>query len=565
MANFTGASIAAADYRQLPTDISSNVLTYAASSPTVVTEDPLAPVTGTKGDTQPVDEPQDVKTGHYIPVNFDDFYYRIILTPTVYALGNILFDSNEPVEVFNGYFVDKTLTDFSFDTSWGVTPTEPVAAPYNFIPLCYQSWDFSVALSGPATLDTDATWTIDGQTYAVNFTGNRVFLFSAPPNWKSALKETLQWKSGVLRSFDGDEQRQSLLERPRLRLEFNYLLNSQNDIATLTNKVFGWDLRTFAVPRWQDRSGLTSAASISDTVVNCATANLGFYDGGLALIYVSPTVWEVLDILTVGASSLTMELPVRNNWSAGTKVFPVYIGQLPSRMKWKKITAGVWSGRVKFEADPVQTEPYLPAASAPLTYSGQELYMKKPNWRSPISETSNSNVFISDYGFGAVQPESHSDFAEHSRRYAWLCKNRAEIALFMEFLARRKGRVVPVYMPSWDSDFELVRDAAGTENTLELRDNSYTYDIGNHPAKNTLIALRKDGTYVVCTVDYSILNSEGNMELYMVSDLGSDLYMSDISRISYCDLRRMQSDTVKLVWHTGGVLEATLNFISVKQ
>ena len=565
MANFTGASILAAEYQQLPVSISSNILTYSAPSSTVVTHDPVAAIDGTKGDTQPVDWPQDSKTGQYVPVNFDDFYYRIILTPTVYALGNILFDSNEPVEVFNGYFVDKTLTDFTFDTSWGINPTEPVAAPYDFIPLGYQSWDFSILLAGPATVDTDASWAIDGQTYAVNFTGNRVFLFSAPPNWNKPLKETLTWNSGVSRSFAGDEQRQSLVERPRLRLEYDYVLANHNDIATLTNRVFGWELRTLAVPRWQDRSSLDSAASVGNTVVSCNTAHLGFYDGGLALIYVSPTVWEVLDILTVAAGSLTMELPVRNNWPAGTKLFPVYIGQLPSKMKWKKITDRVWAGKVKFAADPVQTEPYLPVAAAPLVYNAQELFVKRPNWRSPISETSTMNVFISDYGFGAVQPESHSDFAEHSRRYSWQCRNRAEITLLMEFLARRKGRVVPVYMPSWDTDFELMRDAAGTENTLELRENSYTYDIGGHPAKNTLIAIRQDGTYVVCTVDYSVLNAEGNMEFYLTTTLGSNLFMSEISRISYCDLRRLQSDTVKLVWHTTGVLETTLDFISVKQ
>jgi len=563
--NFTGASTLATDYQQLPGAISQNVLTYPVSSPTVVTQEPEFSLDGTKGDTQPVDEPQDVKIGHYTRVHFDDFYYRIILTPTVYSLGNILFDSNEPVEVFNGYFVDKTLTDFTFDTSWGVTPTEPVAAPYDFIPLGYQSWDFSIALAGPATLDTSAVWTVDGKTYSVNFSGNRVFLFSAPPNWKKAIKETLTWRSGITRSFDGDEHRQELLERPRLSLEYDYVVANYNDISTLTNRIFGWELRTFAVPRWQDKSSLVSAAGIGDTVISCNTTHLGFYNGGLALIYVSPTVWEVLDILTVGAGSLTMELPVRNNWPAATKLFPVYIGQLPSKMKWKKITDRVWGGKLKFKGDPVQTEPYLPAVAAPLTYSGKELFMLRPNWRQPINEASNMNVFVSDYGFGAIQPEEHSTFAEHSRRYSWQCRNRQEIALMMEFLARRKGRVVPVYMPSWDTDFELVRDAAGTENTLELRENSYTFDIGNHPAKNTLIAIRKDGTYVACTVDFSTLNAEGNMELYMTAELGEDIYMADISRISYCDLRRMQSDTAKLIWHTNSVLEVTLDFVSVKQ
>lgn len=564
MADLLGRLIPEPDHRELPEFRSQNILTYAPAVFGFYYE-PDGFINGSKGDTQPVDEPGNALQGSYARAYFDDFYYRIILTPPAYDLGNILFDSSIDVEVFNAYFDDRPLTVFDFDQSWGITPTEPVAAPYTFSALDVQTWNFDVELAGPASVATTADWTIDGKSYSVAFTGNRVFLFPAPPNWGESYQERLQWKTDVQRSFSGKEKRQSLLERPRASLSYNYIIWNKQQIATLTNRMFGWDLRTFGVPRWHDKTTTTAETAVNDMVVYCDTAQRNFTPNGSAIIYRSPLVWEVLDIVTVNLTSLEVQLPVRNVWPAGTSVYPIYIGQLPRSMPWSKVTDSLWRGTLRLDADPVQTTPYLPTEAAPLTWAGQELWLKPNNWRQPVSEVSISNVFISDYGYGAVQPESHSDFAEHSRRYTWLCKNRDEIDSFMSFLKRRNGRQKPVYIPTWDDDFTLVATSGSGEDTLEVVNNGYAYDIGYHPAKRTIIIFRTDGSYTLCTIINSAVNVEGNVELYLSAQLGADVTPETTKRICYCDLRRQRSDTVVLEWRTDSVLEVSMEFVSVIQ
>lgn len=564
MAVLPGTIIPQAEHQETPEVRSANILTY---QPVVIGDywQPDGFINGTKGDTQPVNEPQDAKIGQYAIAHFDDFYYRIIFTPPYYELGNILFDSQVEVEVYNAYFDNRSLSTFDFDQSWGITPTEPVAAPYDFTALDSQTWTFDVALAGPASVATSAEWTIDGVDYAIPFTGNRVFLFTAPPNWAQSYQERLQWRTDVHRSFSGKEQRQSLLERPRSGLRYSYLMNNKHEIATLTNRLFGWELRSFGIPRWHDKSIITVATAVNDQTVYCDTTQRNFKAGGSAVLFVTPIAWEVLDIVAVNAGSLEVQLPIRNVWSAGTAIYPVYIGQLPSTMPWAKVTDSIWTGSVNFSADPVQTEPYLPVESPPLTYSGYELWLKRNNWRNEVQETSISNVFISDFGYGARQPESHSDFAEHVRRYNWLCKNRDEIDSMMAFLRRRNGRKNPVFIPSWDDDFTLVRDSASGEDTLEVVNNGYAYDIGYHPAKRTLIIFRIDGSYTVCTIASSALNVEGNVELYLTGQLGADVTLATTKMICYCDLRRQRSDSVVLDWKTDSVFEIAMDFVTVIQ
>ena len=122
--------------------------------------------------------------GEYLRSSFDDWYYRIHVSPAEVNIGNLAGDVQRTVIVWNAYMHAVPFTDFALTNAEGIAADGDIEPPAEVAALEEFRYRFDVSIAGPAVINATATWTIDGEEFAVPITGQRTVLFSFRPDWK---------------------------------------------------------------------------------------------------------------------------------------------------------------------------------------------------------------------------------------------------------------------------------------------------------------------------------------------------------------------------------------------
>jgi hypothetical protein len=525
-------------------------------------------LTGARTNTQPIDQPAIAHTGHgafafgYGAI----FYNRIQIAPSIIDLGNLLTTQARNVSLWNGFLASKSLESLSWSNAEGVSISSPVAVPSTLGPLQEIIYIVTAITDGPSTIDALFNWQVDGDDYELQVLGNRIVVFPFLPDWRNGLTEGLEWQSSVERAFSGDEQRRELRAAARKTLNYDLTILDQHEAARIENMLFGWQSRNFAIPIPTDRGQLTSAASLGVTVLNIDTTDLGFYAGQPALLYIDSETYEAVDVQTVSAASLTLVRPTANAWPIRTWVFPAGVAHLPSQQTLNRETDYYITAALTWQFAVGDANANTPSAAAALSYLGYEVNLILPDWSGKPTFAYDDAFFT----YGADEPgllefEQTSDFPSITLQHRYVFQSRAIITTFRQFLKRRSGRVVPCWIPSWNSDFIIMADVDSSAGAITVRDNGYRAFINAHAARRDIaIFLKGIATPLMLRITGTADNLDGTINLIIDGTVGTTFTKDSVSRVSHMNLYRLGSDGVTLSWQTDQVVTATLNWVLVK-
>lgn len=525
---------------------------------------PVALSTGSRTvDRQPIREPKIPMPGVKSLGPNDVFYNRILVEPAELALGNLLSSQTRTVKVWNGFLLQKGLSAFQTSNDAGINVSQPVAVPYAMKPLEELTYTFNITLEGSANIDANFQWTIDGANYTVRVTGSRIVVFPFGPNWRMGkFSEVLEFKTDVLRTFSGREQRRSLRSKPRR--SFSYTMSvSREDSQMFDNLMWGWQNRIFAMPVWSDKAHTTTVSPQGATVINCNTTNLSFIPGGLAIIYTGTRTYEVAEIDAVITGSLRLVRGLQASWPVDVVVMPAVLGHLPTEVSKQRHTNNTLSATVFFTTDPTATDPYLPVAAAPTVYKGVDVLTRQPNWKgNNLSLTNEFQFDTLDTGAGKIVWDATESFPRETRQYPWLLSNRVKIREFRELLGRLRGKAKTLWIPSWHIDFQVVAPISPSDTAIRVKDNGFRTLVGtNAPQANVQLRLR-DGRVLWAKVMFVSANGADTM-------LGLDITFSyaitlDMIHTLYLmKLNRLATDTIEITWQSTEVATVDTNFTTV--
>lgn len=492
----------------------------------------------------------------------DDWYYRIHIIPGNIDLGNLVSDQGRDVYLWNAYFNSTNFEAFAAEGADGVTVVQPggIAPPYTLAPLELVRYETTVFVSGPPNIDTEITWTIDGEQFSLTIIGRRVIAFPFPPNWNYSVNETLEFKSTVIPSHDGSVQTANI--RPKARRIFDFTISIYgNDAQRADSLLFGWQHRFYAMPVWPEKSSLLSVATAGDTVVSFATAYRSFSVGTLVILYDGPTRYEVREIAAIDGNTVTFASPLEFTWPTGTRVFPAFVASINPGITGTWRTDRVLEMPVRFTAEPTNTPANI-AGAASATYQGYELVFDRPNWVGGLTQVWSSDADVIDLGGPRFGLRGRSGFSTITKSHNWTKRGYQQVAEFRGFLSRRAGMGVPFYMPSGTDDFTLVVDALASDTAIEVRANQYEDQVAAHPARRDIIILFRDGTYIARRIGSAAKSIAGNTRLVFDSALGRDFTASEIKRISYLSRYRFASNQITLNWLTRDVVTADATLVN---
>lgn len=524
---------------------------------------------GAYASTQPVDEnPVAVAgTGGFNIGAGGLFYNRIHIAPTIIDLGNLLTVQERTVELWNGFLENKELEVLAWENAEGVSISTPTTVPTTLLPLQNLIYTITSTTDGPSTIDARFLWQIDGELYQVRVVGNRVVVFPFLPNWKAGISEELSWLSTVERAYDGSEQRRELRNAPRKGLSYNIALLDQHEVARLENYLFGWQARNFAVPLPTSKSQLTATAvQGTSTTLYLNTINRGFYVGQSVILMRSSDDYEAIEITAVLPASIDIARPVVRTWPVGTRAYAAGVAHLPNQQQLLRASDYYATAALEWMFEVNDANADLPVEAAAVTYRGQEVYLKKFNWaQRPTFSYDDAFVTFGADGTGPLEFEQTSDWPMIVRQHSWLLKNRDEIVEFRAFLKRRAGRVVPVWLPTWNSDFIVTENVTSTSAIVTVRDNGYRAFVGSHAARcDIAIFVRGQALPIRRRIVDTVDNLDGTINLVLDTQVGLSFTVDQVKRVCHMNLFRLGSDKITLVWRSSEVVSVTLNCILVK-
>lgn len=485
-----------------------------------------------------------------------DYYYRIHITPSPLDMGFLVSTQVREVEVWNAWFQDRILSDIVEVSADGISYTDS-----GYIPppdVTYHSLEahvYSVTISdvGPATIDAELQWVFDSETAPLPITGVRVAAFPFHANWKVPISERLEWKTDVLKKRDGSEQRIQLRTYPRrsLRADIGGLVVNRQYLGSLIRANQGLP---YAVPLWGNQAVLTASAAVSDTDIYMDTSTKQFQVGGQAILLHDPGNFEVITIDGVFSDHLEATYGLKNVWGAGSLAYPLRNARLPSQVTLAGPSGNAELTSLEFEF--LLPEEFAEEVAPAATYAGQPVITDMPNWQGGRSRSESRIMDTFDPDIGPKVWEDKSGRAFPFGDFSWFLYGRDRIDWFYSWLASRKGRRVPVWVPTWRQDILLHSAIGPSDDFMKIQGNwfsAYQADLATHPLY--LCIMLRDGSVFYRTVDRASkdptgVDNVGFTNADGMDSLGVNVEPSQVYLICFMESCRLYADSIEIIWHS---------------
>jgi hypothetical protein len=375
------------------------------------------------------------------------------------------------------------------------------------------------------------------------------------PDWSKPVKETTGYLTDVLTAYSDAEQRRSLRANPRRSLAFSIVTMNEREAALLDATFFGWMHQIFGVPWWPDAEYLSADVAQGAASVPVATANRLFAVGGYAAIWQSPISYEVLTVASMDAGSIGIGA-TQFAWKANQAiVVPVFLGRLPASFDLSRYSSGGIAADLTFAGEAGQL---APASSGTFTqYRGIDVLEVSPNWAGAMKRTIKRSLVVLDSKTGDVTVEPKGSSPVPTAPFNYWIDGRANVASFRAFIDRRRGRLTPFWVPTWDQDLLLAHDVAAADTTIKVAASGYTRYQFPAVSRRDLAFISRAGSLVYARATGSVENGDGTETITFASPIGANLPASK-TMISFLVLCRLDQDAIDLEWTSSDHADAVV-------
>lgn len=362
------------------------------------------------------------------------------------------------------------------------------------------------------------------------------------PDWAPGVRETLAWSTEIQQaSATGVTYHLGRRLAPVRSFDFESPTGGQ-ERRVLDMLLSDRGGQPWVLPIFPDQQWIRAPYEAADTFLPCATAGFDFVAGGQALVYESVNRWELVTIDTVAPTGLGLVDGLVGTWSRGARLFPVRQARLRAGSRIMGLTDDVGLPRVSFIVD----EPCdWPAALPGSTYLTHPVLENSRDFGDDGEVLYERLLPSTDNGSGLPYVADLAGVALRSTPHVWQLFGRAEQAAFRSLLYGLRGRQVPIWVPSWDSDLLPIATIDGGTASMTVEWAGYTLFGRQQPNRRDIRIELHDGTRFYRRITGSSVVA-GNEVLSLSSALGQSVAPRAIRRVSFMTLSTLASDEIQV-------------------
>lgn len=317
-----------------------------------------------------------------------------------------------------------------------------------------------------------------------------LFPWLADPDWSRGVTETLEWKTDVLQSPTGAEQRISRRLSPRRTLEFTTLVHDTGR-QRFENMLWQGCAGTWAMPVYPDVYALPSAISSGATALSIPTTGRDFSVGGTVLLKTNESPEATSRMVRVtGITGETLQLvsPLADNWPAGSLVYPVRPAVLTEPPALSRLTDSVTIAQVRFRIAEHNAFSDPPALTQ---YRGHPVLESESDWGESVSGSYQPLIRELDNGSSVPFRIDTAGRPFWRQTHSWFTTNRPAQTSLRQLLWYLRGRQRPIWVPGQTLDFSPTSSISG--NAVDVVEAGFT-ELGIRPGRRDICILLADGT-----------------------------------------------------------------------
>lgn len=514
-------------------------------------------------------------SGAICPLYDSDLYGRIILQPVTLAFGNVLQQQSRNVEIWNSFQTAKTLASIAESGTIGLTLLRPPSAPSEpavFNALQSRIYTVQADTSGPAAIL--ATYDFDFSpdfSPTLTVTGERVIVF--PYCYERPFRETLEFRTDIIESENGSEQRVSARQFPRQLFRVQYLIPNSNERQRVLNSLFGFAGNFFAIPLFHWARPLTADASISDTVIFLDHSNADFRDTTietqhLIMLWRSPTDFEIAQIAVNGLTTpgqITTELALAQNHAASdTLVVPLQFCLPKDPLQFEETQNNVvtinaqWLSNDYANLGDVSSLPVLdgiPIMGAK-NLMGSESLTQGFQIKYDLTDSITGD-FVVDIGRTVPEPRSFLGIE---------VATEAEAFTVRKILYGLKGKQKTFWLPTFRDDFTITQNIGAGDLTITFEENDFDRFVTEGPDPWGGIYIETfDGTQYFRTITGTTPPVAGEESISIGTSLGTVVTVPEIRMASILTRSRFNQDRLTIQHLRIGNIKLRIPVVGVKE
>lgn len=503
------------------------------------------------------------RDGYVLGSYYNDFYFRIYITPGRLDLGNVVTAQTRSITVWNAWpDQSQSLTTLQMIDADGITVTGEGALPLAFNPLQQRTWQINVDTSGPPVIDATLSWLFVGlDPVEATITGNRLIAWMIAPDWANNLTESLAWLTDVQNAVDGSQLRQPCLPVPRREWEFTAIAEGA-ERRIVENALFDWSSRKWALPVWVDVTWLKSTIPAGTSVIAMDTTGLDFVEGGLVILYTSASSYELGEILTLTTASITLKQPTVNAWGKGARLLPCRTATLTDFPTLRRKSDQQIQTQVRFQA---AEDCEWPAIAPAALYLGIPVLETRSNEPEDLAAAYGRQIVTIDNDIGAPTIDDFSDLTWPTQPFYWLVQGRADRAALRSLLYWLQGRGNTLWLPSGNDDVNLLDTINSGVAAMSVAWAGIARHLHSQPGRRHLRIELLSGAVYYRKVISSAEVDDQTEQLAIDSALGVTVAPAQVRKISWMMLATLNSDRMEIghVHDSEGQATVGVTFVGV--
>jgi len=501
-----------------------------------------------------------------------EWFEKCHVFPGRIDLGNVLSVQIRELELFNAFrrpLEPITWTAFVNNAGGGIVVTNLPLLPFVINAFASFVVEVSISTSGPPSISGTLDFTLSAPTAAtieVPVTGNRITIFQYRP--QTPIRETLAFKTDIIRLFDGTEQRIKTREAPRQSFDFTVRTDDDRTRDKINAVLFDWQARVFGVPMWHESEPVDAAISISDLVIQVDTTTSDYRVDSLVMVYDGDFNFEALEIESFNATSITVKTGFLKPFDTlSALVMPLRSAYTKPSLSNNRFAIGPSDFKMTFD---VLDNIDLADIGAVTTFLGVGQTIPKPVLDSPnfmsgntISEGTRRRVIELDNQTGPKITLSPWSKSKPLFQFATEAKSQLEVWNFRKLMHFLKGSQTAFYIPTGRRDFKPLADIGDSATGFQIPNIGWTDFVGSVTPRSDLLILRTDGTQSLHEITGSTVASEDVELITITPPISPALPLDELDRMAVMTLSRIQDDKVTFEHRRPGEARIAIKSIGI--
>jgi hypothetical protein len=375
-----------------------------------------------------------------------------------------------------------------------------------------------------------------------------MFTWPYPPNWSAKVEETLRFKTEIIQSRQGQEQRVATRFEPRVELNFDVLVR-RDGLRQFTQDIYRNVRSEIIMPFWPAAVQTTNLNPIGSTSIQVTQAEPWMVAGAWTSIGSDGTA-ESHRIASGSGTTINLVTGLAQARRVASWCAEGWPGRLSGTMDTNGPTSEVSTATIDFAATPGAL-PVTPLGTGSVLLDGLEVFDFPMNWSSGIRTNLEDFREVLDEGTGIIDFLYPVTALAITRRFTMIRKDRTLARKMEEFFRRMRGMQREFYYANPQSDLVAVTGIASGASTITVAGANVAAYLNDDPVHRAIAVPTALGTVYNQVTSATAL---GNTTiLYLRDPWPYTVAVGGIKRVSLLNRSRFASDVLTVEWLTSTV------------